>query len=78
MSFDTVEENKAFARKFGFEFPLLCDTKRDIGMKYGACASPEDKHAKRIAYVIDGSGTITKVYPKVEAAGFPEQVLAEV
>ncbi len=27
-SFDTPEENKAFAEKFDFPFPLLCDTKR--------------------------------------------------
>src|SRR4051794_11129187 len=68
VSFDTVAENAAFARKFGFEFPLLCDTKRDIGMAYGACASVTDKNAKRIAYVIGTDGKIEKVYSKVEAA----------
>lgn len=76
VSFDSVEENAAFARKFGFEFPLLCDTDRSIGMAYGACSAPADKHAKRIAYVIDGDGKIVKTYPKVEAASFPETVLA--
>jgi thioredoxin-dependent peroxiredoxin len=77
VSFDTVEENKAFARKFGFEFPLLCDTSRAIGLSYGAASTKEDAHAKRIAYVIDPQGKIAKVFPKVEAASFPETVAAE-
>src|SRR5689334_16771904 len=62
VSFDTVHENAAFARKFGFEFPLLCDVQRSIGMSYGACASASDAHAKRIAYVIGTDGKIEKVY----------------
>lgn len=75
VSFDTVDENRAFANKFGFEFPLLCDTKRELGMSYGACKSVADKNASRIAYVIDGTGTIQSVYPQVDAANFPETVL---
>ncbi len=77
VSFDTAAENTAFARKFGFEFPLLCDTERSVGMAYGACENPSDAHAKRIAYVIEG-GKITHAYPKVEAATFPETVLGEI
>lgn len=75
VSFDTVEENSAFAKKFQVDYPLLCDTKRDLGIKYGACKSPTDKNASRIAYVIDESGKITATFPKVDAANFPETVL---
>jgi thioredoxin-dependent peroxiredoxin len=78
VSFDTVAENSAFASKFGFEFPLLCDTARTIGVAYGACATPSDSHAKRIAYVIDEQGKIAKAYPSVQAASFPETVLNEI
>lgn len=78
VSFDTVSENAAFARKFGFEFPLLCDTARSIGVDYGACATATDSHAKRIAYVIDEHGKIVKAYPSVQAASFPETVLGEI
>jgi thioredoxin-dependent peroxiredoxin len=78
VSFDSEAENDAFAKKFGFEFPLLCDTERAIGIKYGACNSVEDKYAQRIAYVINVDGKIAKVYPKVDAATFPQTVLAEV
>lgn len=77
VSFDTEAENKAFADKFGFEFPLLCDTTRAIGLAYGACATATDKYAQRIGYIIDEKGKILKSYPKVDAAKFPETVLAD-
>ena len=76
VSFDTVAENKAFSEKFGLTFPLLCDTERDLGMKYGACKSKTDKSASRIAYVIDSNGSIAHAFPKVDAANFPETVLS--
>ena len=76
VSFDTVQENEKFAKKFGFEFTLLCDTNREIGTAYGACATKDDKHANRIAYVIGTDGKISQVYAKVDAKTFPETVLA--
>lgn len=78
VSFDDVNDNAAFARKFGFEFPLLCDTERSLGLAYGACEKKEDTYAKRIAYVIDENGKVEKVFPKVDAASFPETVLGQI
>lgn len=75
MSFDTVEENAAFARKFDFPFPLLCDTKREIGMAYGAADSPETRNAKRITYVIGPDGKILQAHPKVDAKSHPKAIL---
>ena len=75
-SFDSVEDNRAFAEKFGYPFPLLCDTQREIGMAYGACATPQDGNAKRISYVIDPQGTIAHAFPKVDAKSHPKAVLA--
>ena len=40
-SFDTVEKNAKFAQKFEFNFPLLCDVDRKIGMAYGAADDPK-------------------------------------
>ena len=77
ISFDSVEDNAAFARKFQFNFPLLCDTTRSIGMAYGACDTPDAGSARRISYVIGPDGKIVKAYPKVSAAAHPEQVLDE-
>lgn len=75
VSFDTVKENQEFAKKYRFEFPLLCDVNREIGLAYGACQSKEAKNANRIAYVIDLHGNIQAAYSKVDAANFPETVL---
>jgi peroxiredoxin Q/BCP len=76
VSFDTVEENRAFAEKFQFPFRLLCDTKREIGMAYGACDSPDAGYAKRITYVIDENGKIAQAIGEVKAAEHPESLLA--
>jgi len=35
VSFDTVQENKQFAEKFKFPYPLLSDTTRAMGVQYG-------------------------------------------
>lgn len=78
VSFDTVDENKKFADKFQFPFPLLCDTERAIGLAYGACKQATDANAQRIGYVIDPQGTIKQAHPKVDAKSFPETVLAEI
>ena len=75
MSFDTVEENQAFAEKFNFPFPLLCDTQREIGMAYGACDSPDAQYAKRITYVIGPDGLIAQAIGQVNAREHPEELL---
>jgi thioredoxin-dependent peroxiredoxin len=77
VSFDTVEENAAFAKKFQFDYPLLCDTERKIGMAYGAADSPTAGSAKRISYLIGKDGRIRKAYPKVAAGEHPEEVLKD-
>ena len=72
ISFDTLEENKAFAEKFGYTFPLLCDTGRDVGLAYGACDSTQDAYARRYTYVIGPEGRIEQAIetkdPKGQAA----------
>ena len=75
VSFDSVEENRRFAEKFDFPFPLLCDTEKKIGVAYGAADSPKDEYARRIAYVIDEEGKIAQAHAKVDAAAYPAQQL---
>ena len=76
MSFDTEEENKAFAEKFNFPFRLLCDTERKIGLAYGACDSPTAQSARRITYVIGPDGRIIQAIASVNAREHPEQLIA--
>ena len=77
MSFDTVADNRAFAEKCSFPFPLLCDTTREIGVAYGAAADRNSGAPKRISYLIGPAGTILKAYAKVSPAGHPEEVLQD-
>jgi peroxiredoxin Q/BCP len=76
-SFDSQEKNAKFARKFGFDFPLLCDTDRKLGLAYGAAEDSSAGSAKRISYLIGKDGKIRKAYPKVNAAAHPEEVLKD-
>ena len=77
MSFDSVAENAAFAQKYNFPFPLLCDTDRTIGLAYGACDNAKAGFAKRISYLIDEQGTIIKAYESVSPRSHPAEVLAD-
>ncbi len=77
VSFDDVAANAAFAEKFGFNFPLLCDTTRAVGLAYGACDTPKAETAKRISYLIGPDGKVKKAYPKVNAAAHPEEILKD-
>jgi peroxiredoxin Q/BCP len=75
VSFDTQAENKRFADKYQFPFPLLCDTDRSIGVAYGAADSNKDEYARRIAYVIDEEGKISQAHQKVDASTYPKTQL---
>ena len=75
VSFDSQQENKRFAEKNRFPFPLLCDTDHKIGLAYGAGDSEKDEYARRIAYVIDENGKIAEAHPKVDPASYPQQQL---
>ncbi len=58
VSFDTPEDNRAFAEAQGFPFPLLCDVDRRMGLAYKACARADDAWPRRITYVIGADGRI--------------------
>jgi len=74
VSFDTPAENKAFADKFSFNFPLICDTDRKIGTAYGANVDP-GKGAQRVGVVIARDGTIKEWHARVDARAWPAQVV---
>jgi peroxiredoxin Q/BCP len=76
-SFNSIEENAAFAKKYDFNFPLLCDTERTLGLAYGACDNAKARHAKRISILIDEAGNVARVYDSVNPRDHPAQVLAD-
>lgn len=74
-SFDSPAENKAFAEKFNFPYPLLSASK-ELGVKYGAADDTGARNAKRVAYIIGPDGKIKQVFPKANTSTFAADVLA--
>lgn len=80
-SFDTPEDNKAFADAEGFGFRCLSDPDKAVGTRYEVVRDPSDEHAGfalRIAYLIDPEGTVRKAYEVTDVEGFAGQVLDDV
>ena len=69
------EDNRAFADKHRFPFPLICDTDREVGLAYHACMGPEDGYAERYSFLVDEDGRIDRVWTKVEPRSHAQQVL---
>lgn len=79
-SFDTVEENRAFAEAESFGFRLLSDVDRTVGRAYGATRGDDDPLAslpKRVSYLIDPDGVIRRAYTVSDTAGHATEVLAD-
>jgi len=66
VSLDNEDDNKAFAEKFNFPYPLLCDVNREIALAYEAVKGPEEEYASRITYVIGEDGNILEAISQVD------------
>jgi peroxiredoxin Q/BCP len=80
ISFDTPEDNKAFAEQNAFPFRLLSDVDRSVGARYETMRAPEDsspENAKRRTYLIDPDGIIRKAYRVTDIPAHPGQVLED-
>ena len=79
-SFDTTDDNRAFAEQQGFPFRLLSDADRVAGQAYETQRHPDEQspeYAKRRTYVIDPDGIIRKAYRVTDIAGHPDEVLRD-
>jgi len=84
-SFDTVEEQRAFADTEGFGYALISDADRLIGRLYHAEREPGEDYydsgvPRRISYLIDPEGRIAAAYDLAgqDLAGHAAQVLADI
>jgi peroxiredoxin Q/BCP len=64
-------------KKNDYNFPILCDTGRTLGLAYGACDDLKARYAKRISILIDEAGKIARIYDKVNPRDHAAQVLAD-
>ena len=74
VSFDTPADNKKFAEKNHFSFPLICDTDRKIGTAYGANVDAA-KGAQRVGVIIAPDGKIKEWHERVDARAWPAAVV---
>jgi thioredoxin-dependent peroxiredoxin len=75
-SIDSADSHKAFIRKYALPFPLLLDPDRSIARAYGAeNGIPILGLDRRVTYVIDENGMISKVYPSVDPGIHAKQII---
>jgi thioredoxin-dependent peroxiredoxin len=77
-SFDTPEDNGAFAEKYGYTGPLLSDVDRSVGERYETKKSPKEQwpdNAKRRTYVIDPDGVIRAAFRVTDIDAHPQELL---
>ena len=77
---DSGPSHAKFAGKYELPFPLLADTDHAISEKYGAWGEQSLYGRKfmgitRSTFLIDASGKVARVWPKVKVDGHVEQVL---
>ena len=80
ISFDTPEENKAFADQYNFSFPILSDTEHKVGVAYETKRPPDHEWTsvpRRLSFLIDPQGKIAKTYRVKELAAHPDEVLED-
>ena len=81
VSVDTEKSHKSFAEKFKLPFTLLADTDKKIVNAYGVWGEKSMYGRKymgtnRVTYLINESGYIGTVFPKVKPQEHPEEILA--
>ena len=78
VSLDSVTSHKDFCAKEGLNFKLLSDTTAAVSKTYDSVMTHEGKtYSVRNTFLVDPSGTIRKVYVKVNPATHSEDVLAD-
>lgn len=70
VSADSVESHKQFAEKYQLPFILLSDPKKEVIIKYQV----DGVFTKRSTYLIDPTGMIVKIYPKVDPSQHAEEI----
>jgi thioredoxin-dependent peroxiredoxin len=80
ISADSVESHKKFAEKYKLPFNLLSDEQKEVIEKYGVWQEKSMYGRKymgivRTTFIIDSSGKISKIFPKVKVDQHNEEVM---
>lgn len=80
ISADSPESHKKFVEKYHLPFTLLSDLDKTTIMAYGALKESGifKGGIARVSYLLNKSGTIVKIYPKVDPASHAGEILRDV
>ena len=83
VSLDNLNSHLKFSQKFSLPFPLLSDESQAVSKAYGVYKlkqmyGKEYWGIERTTFLIDKSGKIAKIYPKVKVDDHHHQVLKDV
>jgi thioredoxin-dependent peroxiredoxin len=73
VSTDTQDSHKAFADKYSLPFMLLDDSNHALVTAFGVPVF--SGHAKRVTFVIDKTGKVSKVFPNVNPDGHAAELI---
>ena len=76
VSTDDVESHREFAEEHSLPFPLLADTDERVAKAYGVPVRVG--FAKRITFLIDGSGVVRRVFENVDPGVHADEVLTAI
>jgi peroxiredoxin Q/BCP len=75
VSLDSIQSHSKFASKYGLLFPLISDKDKRIANAYGVLKDTETS-TNRVTFVIDKTGKVVKVFPKVDVTKHTEEVVS--
>lgn len=75
VSLDSIQSHSKFASKYGLPFPLISDKDKRIANAYGVLKDTGTA-ASRVTFIIDKSGKVAKVFPKVDVTKHTEEVVS--
>jgi peroxiredoxin Q/BCP len=75
VSLDSPESHHTFREKYGLNFPLLTDEEGRASKALGVLG--ERGKARRVTFLLDPEGRISKVYPEVSPQTHAEEILED-
>ena len=75
VSLDSPESHHTFREKYGLNFPLLTDEEGRASEALGVLG--ERGKARRVTFLLDPEGRISKVYPEVSPQTHSEEILED-
>ena len=75
VSLDGIQSHSKFASKYGLTFPLISDKEKRIANAYGVLKDIGTS-TNRVTFIIDKTGKVAKVFPKVDVTKHTEEVVS--